>query len=73
MVSNSNASLRTSTFLPLRFAHRTLNDGSVDFNCFLTVSRSRGDCKVTERELVEIEAAQECEPRRKPTKPQDSN
>ena len=76
MLSNSEASLHTITSPRLRFAHRTLNDGSVDsicMNCFLAISRSRGDFKVTEKELVEIEAAHECEPRRKPTKPQDSN
>ena len=30
-------------------------------SCFLTISRTWGDFKVTERELVEIEAAHKCD------------
>jgi hypothetical protein len=47
-----------------RFAHRPLDDGSVEsicMNCFLTISRTWGDFKVTEKELVEIEAAHQCD------------
>jgi hypothetical protein len=46
------------------FAHRTLDDGSVEsicMSCFLTISRTWGDFKVTEKELVEIEAAHQCD------------
>jgi len=54
------------TTFPLspRFTHRVLDDGSVDsicLNCFLTISRAWGDFKVTETELVEIEAAHQCD------------
>jgi len=56
--------------LPRRsvFFHRTLDDGSVEsicMNCFLTISRTWGDFKVTEKELVEIETAHECDETRK--------
>ena len=54
-----------TTSPPLRFAQRTFNDGSVDsicMNCFLTISRSWGDFEVTEKELVELQAAHKCEP-----------
>jgi hypothetical protein len=64
MQANPNASLHTTTSPQLRFAHRALNDGSVDsicMNCFLPISRSSGDFKVTEEKLVEIEAAHKCE------------
>ena len=47
-----------------RFAHRPLDDGSVEsicMNCFLTISHTWGDFKVTEKELVEIEAAHQCD------------
>jgi len=50
------------------FSHRTLDDGSVEsicMNCFLTISRTWGNFKVTEKELVEIEAAHECDEGRK--------
>jgi hypothetical protein len=43
----------------LVFSHRTLDDGwveSICMNCFLTISRTWGDFKVSEEELVEIEA-----------------
>jgi hypothetical protein len=46
------------------FSHRTLDDGwveSICMNCFLTISRTWGDFKVSEEELVEIEAAHECD------------
>jgi hypothetical protein len=46
------------------FSHRTLNDGSVEsicMKCFLTISRTWGDFKITEKELVEIEATHECD------------
>jgi hypothetical protein len=65
MLSNNDVSLHTTTSPPLRFAQRTLNDGSVDsicMNCFLTISRSWGDFTVTAKELVELEAALKCEP-----------
>jgi len=45
------------------FFHRTLNHGSVEsicMKCFLTISR-----KITEKELVEIEATHECDKSRK--------
>jgi hypothetical protein len=64
MLANNDAILPTTFSPPLRFAHRTLNDGSVDsicMNCFLTISRSSGDFKLTENELVEIEAAHRCD------------
>jgi hypothetical protein len=60
MLANRDASLHTTISLALAFAHRALNDGSVDsicMNCFLPISRSWGGVKVTEKELVEIEAA----------------
>ncbi len=47
-----------------KFVHRTLDDGSVDsicLNCFLAISRAWGGFKVTEEELVEIEAAHRCD------------
>jgi hypothetical protein len=37
------------------FAHRTLADGTVEsicMSCFLTISRTWGDFKVTEKELA---------------------
>ena len=46
----------------------TLNDGSVEsicMKCFLTISRTWGDFKITEKELVEIEATHECDKSRK--------
>ncbi len=57
-----NGASSPMTIFPLspRFVHRTLDDGSVDsicLNCFLAISRAWGDFKVTEEELVEIEAA----------------
>jgi hypothetical protein len=64
MLANRDASLHTAISPLLRFAHRALNDGSVDSictNCFLPVSRSWGGFKVTEKELVEIEAAHRCD------------
>jgi hypothetical protein len=64
MLANHDASLHTKISPPLRFAHRTLNDGSVDsicMICFVPISRSWGDIKVTEKELVEIEAAHRCD------------
>jgi hypothetical protein len=64
MLANRDASLHTAIFPAHRFAHRALNDGSVDsicMNCFLPISRSWGGFKVTEKELVEIEAAHKCD------------
>jgi hypothetical protein len=64
MLANPDASFHTAISPPLRFAHRALNDGSVDSictNCFLPISRSWGVFKVTEKELVEIEAAHRCD------------
>ncbi len=46
------------------FAHRPLDNGSVEsicMSCFLTISRTWGDFKVTEKELVEIEASHQCD------------
>jgi hypothetical protein len=46
------------------FSHRTLNDGSVESICmkrFLTISRTGSGFKITEKELVEIEATHECD------------
>jgi hypothetical protein len=68
MLANNDASLHTTISPPLRFAHRILNDGAVDsicMNCFLPISRAWGDFKLTEEELVEIEAAHECEESRR--------
>jgi hypothetical protein len=64
MLADRNASLRTTISPGLAFAHRALNDGSVDsicMNCFLPISRSRSGLKVTEKELAEIEAAHRCD------------
>ena len=64
MLANRGASLRTTISPALGFAHRALNDGSVDsicMNCFLPISRSWGGITVTEKELVEIEAAHKCD------------
>jgi hypothetical protein len=64
MLANPDASFHTAISTPLRFAHREITDGSVDsicMNCFLPISRSWGDSKVTEKELVEIEAAHRCD------------
>jgi len=51
-----------------RFAHRPLDDGSVESICmkrFLTISRTGSGFKITEKELVEIEATHECDKSRK--------
>jgi hypothetical protein len=50
------------------FSHRILDDGSVEsicMNCFLTISRTSGNFKLSEEELVEIEADHECDETRK--------
>ena len=46
------------------FARRRLDSGSVEsicMGCFLTISHTWGDFKVTEKELVEIEASHQCD------------
>jgi hypothetical protein len=71
MLANPDASFHTAISPPLRFAHRALNDGSVDsicMNCFLPISRSWGHFKVTEKELLEIEAAHRCDESPKSTR-----
>jgi hypothetical protein len=63
MLASRDASLQT-TIAPTLFAHRELSDGSVDsicMNCFLPISRSGSGLKITERELVAMEAAHRCE------------
>ena len=64
MQTDNGASLRM-TISPLsKFVHRALDDGSVDsicVSCFTAISRTWGDFKVTEEELVEIEAAHRCD------------
>jgi hypothetical protein len=42
-----------------RFSRGTVE--SICMNCFLTISRTWDDFKVSEEELVEIEAAHECD------------
>jgi hypothetical protein len=64
MLAKRDASSHTTISPALSFAHRALTDGSVDsicMNCFLPISRSWGGFKVTEKELVEIEAAHRCD------------
>ena len=77
MLAHNGALLQTTTSpLSPRFTHRPLVNGSVEsicMNCFLTISSTWGNFKLTAMELNEIESAHECEPRRKPIKPQDSN
>jgi hypothetical protein len=77
MQAHNGARLQTTNSpLSLRFTHRPLDNGSVEsicMNCLLTISRTWGNFKLTAEELNEIESAHECEPRRKPIKPQDSN
>jgi hypothetical protein len=58
------------------FMHRPLDNGSVEsicMNCFLTISRTWGNFKLTADELNVIESAHVCDQRHKPAKPQDSN
>ena len=57
------------------FTHRTRDDGTVEsicMNCFITVSRTWGDFKVREEELVKIEAAHKCDESRKSKRSQYS-
>jgi hypothetical protein len=64
MLADRGTNLHRAISPGLRFAHRALNDGSVDsicMNCFLPIARSWGVFKVTEKELVEIEAAHRCD------------
>jgi len=69
MLADNGARLHTTISPPsLGFAHRTLDNGSVEsicMNCSITISRTWGDFKVTEEELVEIEAAHQCDESRK--------
>ena len=71
MLASRDASLHTAISPALRFAHRALNDGSVDsicMNCFLPISRSWGGFKLTEKELIAIEAAHRCDESPKSTR-----
>jgi len=64
MLANRDASLHTAISPALGFARRALNDGSVDsicMKCFLPIFRSWNGFKVTEKELIEIEAAHSCD------------
>jgi hypothetical protein len=76
LTHDSRRSQTTTSPLSLRFRHRTLDNGSVEsicMNCFLTISRTWGRFELSAEELNEIEFAHECQPRRKPANPQNSN
>jgi hypothetical protein len=76
LIDNGARSEEIDSQMSPRFSHRPLDNGSVEsicLNCFLTISCSWGDFRLTAEELNEIESAHECDPRHKPINPRDSN
>jgi len=71
-MNQDDSRLQATSPLRHRFTHRPLDNGSVEsicMNCFLTISRTSGEFKLTPEELKEIESAHQCDQTHRPIKP----